>query len=105
MTIDRVKEDEPRIEIEIRVGRVCKTMTLVKTLAPVAYDGFGTFTLYEERGRNGERLVLIDVVHFGWQVDRYGSGLHGWEYYGDETGRGWAEERLLARLMGQPEEE
>jgi hypothetical protein len=51
------------------------------TTAPEAYDSFGTRTT--ETGVLHEkplRQVLVDPMHFEWQLCRYGSGLYGtWE--------------------------
>jgi hypothetical protein len=56
-------------------------ITHLVTNAPEVYDGFGTVTvdvlLYRDPRKSDQflRRVRVQNEHFGWQVDRYASGL------------------------------
>ena len=60
------------------------------TTAPAAYDTFGTTTIANEGEWRGHQLrrVLVHPHHVSYQLDRYGSGLHGsWDEDPRETDR------------------
>lgn len=51
----------------------------IYTTAPESYDGFGTVTVREQVGTtHGQAVRLVEVQdgYDGWQLARYGSGLH-----------------------------
>jgi len=66
--------------IAIQIGSEGGEATLwhpVFTDAPVDYDGFDTFTVFESESKM--RVVLIRAEDYGWQTARYSSGNHMWE--------------------------
>lgn len=56
--------------------------TILLTVSPECYDGFGSRTLdpdvgCDDRGRTIRRVSVANL-HFTWQVTRYDSGCHAW---------------------------
>jgi hypothetical protein len=64
--------------IDIKIGEKETRWEIWDTTAPPDYDGFGTFTIYDQRhGKEGGcRTVLIRSEHKDWQLGRYQSGNH-----------------------------
>ncbi len=92
----------PDTMVTVKIGKFERTYILVRTNAPLKYDGFGTLELYTTEGAKGvdlERTVLVDVEHREWQEGRYRSGLHSYELV-DEDLSAWVTERLYKRLTG-----
>lgn len=58
--------------VDLNLGLGPAGFRLLRTDAPVAYDGFGTMTVAD----SSERYVLVPEIHAEWQVQRYLSGLH-----------------------------
>lgn len=60
------------------------TLLVYHTLAPAAYDGFGTFTLPSEQfppkidPRTGATLRTVGICpdNLEWQISRYASGMY-----------------------------
>ncbi|MCR4330249.1 MAG: hypothetical protein NUV65_06935 [Candidatus Roizmanbacteria bacterium] len=75
----------------VKIGSIEKDYSAWQTDAPEAYDGFGTFTIY-----NGSknRWVLIESTHVGWQTERYASGLHFYKSGEGDVTDGYLERRL-----------
>lgn len=80
-----------------------RTYHIKQTSAPVAYDGFGTFTVQEWTGDGRTwRLVLILDRNLQWQSGRYSSGMY------SATDPDWdcrkaVIEKLWRRVEGRPE--
>lgn len=53
---------------------------LYVTNAPVAYDGFGTRTVIDQKDR---RVVDVQDRHATWQLGRYNSGMYVMDLAGD----------------------
>jgi hypothetical protein len=72
------------MQIQIKIASTEQTddctFIVKQTTAPVEYDGFGTFTIYEWNSgptkADNFRIVLIREEHAQWQLARYSSGLH-----------------------------
>lgn len=68
-------KDDPTVTVTINDETVI--YHLRRTSAPVAYDGFGTFTVYQyDSGDKADsfRIVAIRSEHVNWQTARYSSG-------------------------------
>jgi hypothetical protein len=66
---------------------------VAQTTAPIAYDGFGTISVFET---SNVRVVLIREEHFNWQNGRYNSGL----YYATHYPKTEIVQELWKRLAG-----
>lgn len=68
------------MQIQIKIGQDDIQFLVKQTSAPVEYDGFGTFTVYEWNSgptkADNFRIVLIREQHVTWQLARYSSGMH-----------------------------
>jgi hypothetical protein len=67
------------MQIKIQIGQDECVFVVKQTNAPQAYDGFGTFAVYEYGPENSAdflRIVLIREEHLSWQLPRYSSGMH-----------------------------
>ncbi len=66
--------------LNVSIGGESVTYAIAETLAPKAYDGFGTLTLLSydncDDRKTTTRIVLIREDQLTWQVGRYNSGLH-----------------------------
>jgi hypothetical protein len=90
--------------ITITIGEVSVTYQLVETTAPPAYDGFGSFTLYETGAgaKHPKRMVLVQEEHLAWQLGRYHSGMHeGKVHEDDRSMRRYLTTRLWEKITGQ----
>ena len=77
------------------------------TTAPADYDAFGTTTLAIEGDWRGRllRRVLVHPHHDCYQVDRYGSGLHGaWDEDPREIDRRIADQVARERALAEQRE-
>jgi hypothetical protein len=70
--------DDPT-QVDVTIDKHTVTYHFRRTSAPKAYDGFGTFTVYEydagEKYKDQSfRVVAIRAEHLNWQTARYSSG-------------------------------
>lgn len=90
--------------IDICVGKIKHTYAVVKTTAPAAYDGFGSFA-FDHEG-DGQRWVLVEIEHLAWQLARYQSGMYRVERVDATRVQSTVEEILWSRIvttdLGEP---
>ena len=81
--------------VTVQVGRIKQDFVFVKTDAPQAYDGMGTFTI---RQFKRDRFIAVQLEHYNWQMGRNASGMNASELLSEKHFVRQLEDDLWDRL-------